>query len=542
MRCLLLPLGLAAFAVMLLPSVSCAEDVDFNRDVLPILSANCFPCHGPDANKRKAALRLDEREEALSGTVIVPGKPAMSELLARVTADDADGRMPPPKSGPRLKPEQVQVLRTWIKQGAPYSEHWAFVPTRKPEIPKANTQITNPIDAFVLARLEKEGLKPAPSASREVLIRRVTLDLTGLPPTPDEIDAFLKDTTPDAWEKVIDRLLASPAYGERWGRHWLDVARYADSGGFETDIFFGSAWRYRDYVIRSFNADKPFDRFVKEQIAGDELFPGNREALVATSLYTVGPVLQEADMVRGKLDSDWLTDSVDTTGATFLGLTMGCARCHDHKYDPISQKDYFGLQAVFALSDQFDFKSDGKVLREHVALKKTETEFEQARKKSAPKKQHGDLDEYPEIPLRGLNHRTKSLEVRLLKRGELSTPGEVVDPALPAKFSGAMRDNIPRDKWRSALAEWVVSKDNPLTARVIVNRVWQWHFGQGLVRTPNDFGVRGERPTHPELLDWLAVEFIEGDWSVKKLHRRILLSNTYQMSSTANPEMLKCDP
>jgi mono/diheme cytochrome c family protein len=541
------PLVRGALAVMsaaLSPPASRAADVDFNRDVLPILSANCFACHGPDAGKRKAELRLDVREGAAGGKAIVPGKPDKSELLARLTADDAAGRMPPPKAGARLKPEQVRVLRDWIEQGAAYAEHWAFVPPNRPEIPKLKHPPTNPIDAFVLARLEKEGVKPSGQASREVLIRRVTLDLTGLPPTADEVDAFLKDTAPDAWEKVVDRLLASPHYGERWGRHWLDVARYADSGGFETDIFFGSAWRYRDYVIRSFNADKPFDRFVKEQIAGDELFPGDREALVATSLYTIGPVLQEADMVKGKLDYDWLTDAADTTGSAFLGLTVGCARCHDHKYDPFSQKDYFALHAGFAASDLFDFKTDGTVLRDHVAIKKTETEFEFARKKVAPKKQAGDYDEYPEIPLRGLGHRTKrwQFEVRLLKRGELDAPGDAVKPALPAKFAGPARDGVPPQKWRATLAEWVASKDNPLTARVIVNRVWQWHFGQGLVRTPNDFGVRGERPTHPELLDWLAAEFVQDGWSLKKLHRRILLSNTYQMSSTATADALRLDP
>lgn len=512
--------------------------VDFNRDVLPILTANCFACHGPDEKARKADLRLDE--EAAAKAVIVSGQPAKSSLIARITADDADGRMPPPKHAARLKPEQVVILRAWVEQGAAFSDHWAFAPPRKPEIPKTKHPSTNPIDAFVLSRLEKKGLKPVPRAPREVLIRRVTLDLTGLPPTPEEIDAFLKDNTPSAWEKVVDRLLASPHYGERWGRHWLDVARYADSGGFETDIFYASAWRYRDYVIRSFNADKPFDLFIKEQIAGDELFPGNRDALVATSLYAVGPVLEEAKMVPGKLDDDWLTDAVDTTGSAFLGLTVGCARCHDHKYDPFSQKDYYAIQAAFAGSDLFDFKPDGTVLRERVALTKREKEFEEARKKADPKKQPSDYDEYPELPLRGLAHRTKTIEVRLLNRGELAHPGDVVKPALPTRL--AKGEAMTSEKSRSVLAEWVAGSRNPLTARVIANRVWQWHFGEGLVRTPNDFGVRGERPTHPELLDWLAVEFVESKWSVKKLHRRILLSDTYQMASTADTETLRLDP
>jgi hypothetical protein len=529
-----------------------ADTVDFNRDVLPILSARCFPCHGPDADKRKADLRLDVRAGALAGRggrpAVVPGRPSESQLLARIAAADAEGRMPPPKAGPRLDADQVRVLRAWVEQGAEYAEHWAFVPPRRRAVPPVcdASWPQTPIDHFIRRRLEEQNLKPAAPASREVLIRRATLDLTGLPPTPGEVEGFLaeSDAQPQAaLEKLIDRLLASPAYGERWGRHWLDVARYADSGGFETDIVFGSAWRYRDYVIRSLNADRPFDRFAREQIAGDELYPGDRDALVATDLYTIGPVLQEAGMVRGKLDYDWLTDAADTTGSAFLGLTVGCARCHDHKYDPISQRDYFGLQAVFAASDLFDFNADGTVLKEHVALRKTEKELEQARQKAVRVKKAADYDGYPEIPLRGLGHRTEPLEVRLLHRGELSTPGQAIAASLPARLaSGRGLDGIPRGGWRTALADWVASDGNPLTARVIVNRVWQWHFGDGLVRTPNDFGTRGEPPTHPELLDWLVADFVEHGWSLKHLHRRIMLSAAYQMAAAADPATLRLDP
>jgi hypothetical protein len=526
-----------------------AEKVDFNRDVLPILSGHCFACHGPDASKRKADLRLDVRESAVAerggGSAIVPGRPAEGALIARITAPDAEGRMPPPKAGPRLKADQVRLLRTWIEQGAAYTAHWAFLPPRRPPLPRVQdaTWPQTPIDHFILQRLEQQRLRPAPRASREVLIRRATLDLIGLPPTPAEIEAFLADVSPNAYERLIERLLQSPHYGERWGRHWLDVARYADSGGFETDIFFANAWRYRDYVLRSFNADKPFDQFIREQIAGDELDPNDRQALLATALYTIGPVLEEAGMVRGKLDYDWLTDAVDTTGSAFLGLTLGCARCHDHKYDPIAQRDYFGLQAVFAASDLFDFNPDGTILREHVALRKTEKEFQQAQKIVVREKKPADYDEYPELPLRGLGHRSKPLAVRLLHRGELDRPGEAVEPGLPAQLAtGSSMGSLPRDKWRTALANWVASDQNPLTARVLVNRLWQWHMGQGLVRTPNDFGTRGERPTDSELLDWLAVEFMEHGWSFKHLHRLLLLSSTYQMASTATPEALRLDP
>jgi mono/diheme cytochrome c family protein len=528
---------LATVLALLLPSPAAAGPVDFDRDVLPVLSTRCFACHGPDAAKRKADLRLDTRSGALAdrdgSKAVVPGRPAESALLARVGAGDTDGRMPPPKAGPRLTSEQVRVLRAWVEQGAEYSEHWAFRPLRPPGKDEQETG-KSLIDALVRVRLEAERLTPAPPADRVILLRRVALDLTGLPPSPEEVAAFEKDSSPDAYEKLVDRLLASPHFGERWGRHWLDVARYADSGGFETDIFYGGAWRYRDYVIRSFNSDKPFDRFVKEQIAGDELYPGDTDARVATSLYAVGPVLQEAGMVPGKLDYDWLTDAVDTTGSAFLGLTVGCARCHDHKYDPVSQTDYYALQAVFAGSDLFDFKPDGSVLKEHVALRKTETEFDQARKKKDAKKQPGDFDAYPEIPVRGLGHRSKPLSIHLLSRGELDHPGKEVAAGLPAKLAGKSLAGVSREKWRSALAEWVADPKNPLTARVIVNRVWHWHFGEGLVHTPNDFGIRGDRPTHPELLDALAARFVARGWSLKWLHREIVLSQTYRQSS--NPQ------
>jgi hypothetical protein len=525
-------------------SPSFAANVDFTRDVLPILSSRCFPCHGPDAGKRKADLRLDVRDAAVTAKALTPGRPAESNLISRVSADDDDGRMPPAKTGQRLAGAEVRLLRDWIEQGAPYSEHWAFVPPKRPALP--NVRDTrwprSPIDAFVLERLETHKLRPAEPASREVLIRRATLDLTGLPPTPEQVAAFVADRSPSAYERLIDRLLASPHYGERWGRHWLDVARYADSGGFETDIVYANAWRYRDYVVRSFNADKPFARFVGEQIAGDEIIPNDREALVATGLYAIGPVLEEAKMVAGKLDYDWLTDAADTTGSAFLGLTFGCARCHDHKYDPISQRDYFGLQAIFATSDLCDFNADGSLLKEHVALTKTEKQFDAARKKSGHAKRPVDYDEYDEIPIRGLRRRSQPYEVRLLKRGELESPREAVAPALPAKFATDGATVLAPSAARKSLADWLASDRNPLTSRVIVNRVWQWHFGQGLVHTPNDFGTRGERPTHPELLDWLAVDFVENGWSLKRLHRRIMLSAAYQMSSAVGRETLRQDP
>ncbi len=713
----------AVTGLAMLAFSAAADKVDFNRDVLPILSTQCFECHGPDAGHRKANLRLDVREGALakrdSRPAIVPGQPQASELITRLTATNPDDRMPPANKGGPLSANQIGLFRRWIAEGAGYSPHWAFTAPQRPALPKVHDArwAKTPIDRFVLNRLEQEKLKPAGQASREILIRRATLDLIGLPPTPEEIDAFVMDHSPEAYEKLVDRLLASPHYGERWGRHWLDVARYADSGGFETDIFFGHAWRYRDYVIQSFNADKPFDRFIKEQIAGDELYPQDQEAVIATSLYTTGPVLEESAMVKGKLEYDLFTDAVDTTGSAFLGLTVGCARCHDHKYDPISQKDYFAMQAIFSASDQFDFGPDGKKISGEAAVKNTLTQFELEQAKTrvrrerdpalreAALRQVGDYfiqkdkdlaarveqsrrylalarvrEEYQqalaevgigpsahsanavqsaevklavqlatadnaagnnadeqdadgnqaekeqetfyapsgdkrddllyeigyrmldlgskrtrqeynklltprekrrfliaygkenlelqkpanliedvdalrsdigkqhcaedsEIPMRVLAHREKPLETRVLNHGDLDNWGDLVKPAFPASLArGVTLAGQPPDQWRATLADWIASEKNPLTARVIVNRLWQWHFGEGLVRTPNDFGTRGDRPTHPELLDWLAVEFVEHGWSIKHLNRLIMLSSTYQMSSIAKPRTLARDP
>jgi hypothetical protein len=398
----------------------------------------------------------------------------------------------------------------------------------------------------VLRRLEEAGLSPAPPAGRLTLLRRACFDLTGLPPTPEEIDRFAKDDRPDAYEHLIDRLLASPQYGERWGRHWLDVVRYADTGGFEADYLYAGAYSYRDYVIRSLNANKPFDRFLHEQVAGDELWPDDADAVIATSLYGIGPVLGESAMISDQLEYEWLTDAADTTGAAFLGLTFGCARCHDHKYDPITQKDYFALQAIFAASDRpYPAKvRTGRIKSLNGLLAEV----------PLPK----ELENDPRCTLQAedkeglrLFHRRQPMKVHRLARGELSKPREVVGPAFPAALGrvGSAHPTgradfaeVPETKRRAALAKWLTSPDNPLTARVLVNRVWGWHFGQGIVRTPNDFGAQGEAPTHPELLDWLARDFMDHGWDLKRLHRLILLSNTYRMGSVANERALKADP
>jgi hypothetical protein len=426
---------------------------------------------------------------------------------------------------------------------------WALAPIQNVRVPPdRDGWSASPVDRFLRARQRERGLEPTGLAGKRTLIRRLTFDLIGLPPTPAEVEAFVADHSPDAYAKLVERLLASPHYGERWGRHWLDVVRYADTGGFEQDYLYVNAWRYRDYVIRSLNADKPFDRMIQEQIAGDELWPEDPDAVAATGMYAVGPVLGESAMVSGQLEYEWLTDAVDTTGSAFLGLTLACCRCHNHKYDPFTQKDYFALQAIFAASDRpfpervrvGRIKSLNGILSEVPLPKKLENDRRCTVKTEAM------------VGLR-LFHRAQPLTIHRLHRGELSKAREVALPALPVVLRDDPQGSKTRpgawdftpvraEQRRAAFARWLTSPDNPLTARVLVNRVWGWHFGQGIVRTPNDFGAQGEAPTHPELLDWLARDFSARGWSLKHLHRRILLSRTYQLDSAAQGSGVQLDP
>jgi hypothetical protein len=503
-------------------------------------------------------------------------------------------------------------------------DHWAWNPLTRPPVPKiSGTQPANPIDAFVRAKLDAVRLAPVPPATRVQLIRRVTFDLTGLPPTPEEVDAFVSDRSPDAWEKVIDRLLASPAYGERWGRHWLDLARYADTNGYEFDEPRPDAWRYRDYVIRSFNSDRPYDRFILEQLAGDEAFPGDRDALIATGFNLLGPDMTDAsDQAQRRLNT--LNDMTDTAGLAFLGLTITCARCHDHKFEPIPQTDYFRLQAFFAPAEfrrdlvvasteqrsafeaaSTKYRELTQSLRDEISalevpvrkklfeskLAKLSTEAQEAHRTPAEKRTGGQQEQVAQTErlvavsaaevakampaddrkkLEGLQRKLKAFDgqkpaalpvamgladrpgappkVHLLERGELGNKGVEVQPGFPTILSGGqaiaakIESSSTSTGRRLTLAKWIASPQNPLTARVIVNRLWQYHFGRGIVATPSDFGVRGERPTHPELLDYLASELIEGGWRLKRMHKLILLSSTYQQSTQASNEAAVKDP
>jgi hypothetical protein len=553
----------------------------FEKRVRPVLVEKCQSCHGP--KKQQGGLRLDSRAGLLkggdNGPVVQPGQPDKS-LLIQAVRHEGDLKMPPKG---KLDAEAVAALAGWVKVGAPWPEaaapatgsstvaearksHWSFRPVTKPALPavKGEAWVRTPIDRFVLARLEAAGLAPAPAADRRTLIRRVSFDLTGLPPTPEEVAAFEADAAPDAYERLIDRLLASPAYGERWGRHWLDVARYADTKGyvFTDERRFPYAYTYRDYVIRAFNDDLPYDQFVVQQLAADQLPLGNDpRPLAAMGYLTLG---------RRFLNNqqDIIDDRIDVTMRGLQGLTVACARCHDHKFDPIPQKDYYSLYGVFASSvepkdlpllgtpdrtpELAAFEAELTKRKSAVEKFRQEHQVELSQRNRKVRDQLRGLQKKVDqwqVTARGappramvLNDAPSPVEPHVLLRGNPRSPG----PAVPRQFLevvvGETRRPFTRGSGRLELAQAIASKDNPLTARVLVNRVWGWHFGQGLVRTPSDFGTRGEPPTHPELLDWLAATFMDEGWSVKKLHKLILLSNTYRQASDGNDRTARLDP
>jgi hypothetical protein len=563
-----------------------APEAFFTEQVQPLLRANCLPCHSE--RNRTSGLALDSRAGVLAGgsrgPAAKPGEPEASLLVAAV---EQRGELKMPL-GRRLKPEEVALLRRWVELGLPWSspgaakapgeDHWAFQPPRRPAIPQVRhpAWVRNPIDAFVLARLERGGLTPSPEADRHTLLRRLSLDLTGLPPSPEEIRRFLADTSPDAYEKLVDRLLASPHYGERWGRHWLDVARYADSDGYTIDSP-RQMWKYRDWVIEALNRDVAFDQFVIEQIAGDMLPNPSVEQLIATGFHRNTPNNYEGGIDFEQYRVENVADRVATTGAAFLGLTLGCARCHDHKYDPISQREFYQLFAYFNNTDEISSEEERyDYLRPVLELPSPE---EAARREAyraqraalsrelaayvrslAARPSGAPLHEDPGLlervaNLRALERRAPKITTTLIMReraqprqthihlgGDFTRPGERVEPAVPRVLARG-----PVGPTRLDLARWLVARDNPLTARVTVNRIWQAYFGKGIVETENDFGLLGARPTHPELLDWLAVEFMEPTsgarpWSQKAIHRLIVTSATYRQSSRRRPELDQKDP
>jgi len=541
---------------LLTNSVIAREPVRFNRDVRPILSENCFECHGPDAAKRKADLRLDSG--ALGQAVVVAGKPTESELFKRITHADPEERMPPADSGRALTPGNIETLRTWIEQGGEWGKHWAFIPPKRPTIPPAKNSAwpSGAIDRFVLAKLKWAGLHPSPRADKETLLRRVTFDLTGLPSAPREIDAFLADTSPRAFEKVIDRLLASPRYGERMALDWLDAARYADSHGYSLDRR-RVMWPWRDWVIGAFNDNMPFDRFAVEQIAGDLLPDSTVDQQVATGFNRNHSIQSEGGVINEEYRVETVVDRVETTSAVFLGLTFGCARCHDHKYDPISQKEFYEFYALFnnvpetahvgnadKLADKPFVKLPSAAQREQMDRQRAEiAELEkksvEEKKLKAARKALAALGQaVPTAMVMG--ELSPARKTFVLTRGQYDQPSDVeVSAGLPAAL-GQWPAAAPRN--RLGLAKWIVGSENPLTARVVVNRLWQMHFGTGIVKSSEDFGAQGEWPTNPALLDWLADEFVRSGWNRKAMHKLIVMSATYRQASRVTPGLLEADP
>ncbi len=634
----------------------------FHDRILPLLKQRCFACHGDDLEKLKGELDLRTRSGMLKGgesgsPVLVPGEPEKSRLYVAITRKDEKLLMPP-KENDKLAAEEVELIRRWVAAGAPWPEKtatpvtpnpkewidspdgitiatsggrapewtnrkykpedvWAYRPIQRPAVPAKGpdgSATKNPIDSFLQQKLKEKGIaRIAPPADKRTLIRRATLDLTGLPPTPEEIEAFLKDDSPDSFEKLVTRLLKSPHHGEQWARHWLDVVRYADTSGFANDYERPNAWRYRDYVVRSLNADRPYDLFIKEHLAGDELDPQDPEMLIAVSFLRMGPWEHTGMSVAAVTRQQFLDDITHSTGVTFLGQALRCASCHDHKFDPVPTKDYYRLQAAFApvqfAEREVPFQAyentsgfnEGRVVVQQ-RLKSAKDALQTLQRKSddaiaaylkergvakltdlpesdRPKKQRFGLSKHElsvfRITQKRIDYFERELlryqplalsvydgpsnnyssnrvgnplpakrdgkvqEVRILPGGSLETPAEAVTPGVLSAAAGS-NDAISPTAWntipetmegrRLALANWIASPNNPLTARVIVNRVWQYHFGKGLVGTPNNFGKMGKRPTHPELLDYLATWFMEHGWSLKKLHVLIMTSAAYQQS------------
>ncbi|MSU48384.1 MAG: DUF1553 domain-containing protein [Opitutus sp.] len=601
---------------LLLGGVGPALAVDYVKDVKPLLAATCYKCHG--ATQQKGGLRVDTAafmfEGGDTGPSLKRGASGASLLLKVVRGEHEEiARMPYKK--PPLTQAQIALLATWIDEGAAApaneepgsSRHWAFVPPSRPAVPKIDKsqfEIRHPIDAFIRARLQRENLQPSPEADRVTLIRRLSLDLVGLPPTIAEVDAFVQDRSPGAYEQLVDRLLASPHYGERWGRWWLDAARYADSNGYSIDAP-RQIWKYRDWVIDALNRDLPFDQFTIEQIAGDMLPGATLAQKVATGFHRNTQINQEGGIDKEQFRLDSIIDRVSTTGTVWLGLTVGCTQCHDHKFDPLLQREFYGLLAFFNNADEPELslatpeeakaiaEADARTAAYYEALKAGDPavwermlawersltpeqrqrqsesvrgSFDRAFEKRSADQKQLVLTAFIEQAAENEAHQTELNKIRavrpsvpsamviserdqprrsyLFMKGDFTRDGGEVEPMVPAVLHPLKREpaGATGDRPnRLDLARWLVDPANPLTARVTVNRVWQQYFGRGIVETENDFGTQGLPPTHPELLDWLATEFVERGWSLKALHRQIVTSATYRQSSLARRELSEVD-
>ncbi|MEM7379637.1 MAG: PSD1 and planctomycete cytochrome C domain-containing protein [Bacteroidota bacterium] len=521
------------------------DQVDYNFHIKPILSDNCYTCHGPDANKRKANLRLDleetaflELRESPGKFALVPGKPGQSLLYQHMISTDPNLLMPPPDSKLSLNSYEKRLIKKWIEQGAGFEKHWAYIPPEKADLPTTLTTdwTQNEIDAFVLAKLEENNLSPSEKASKETLIRRISLDLTGLPPQREQVQSLMADNSEETISKAIDVFLASPAYGERMTQSWLDVSRYADSHGYQDDSY-RTMWPWRDWVIYAFNKNMPYDEFLTWQLAGDLLPDADKEQILATGFNRNHPITQEGGVIQEEYRTNYVLDRTNTLGKGLLGLTLECARCHDHKYDAISQQDYFQLFAFFNQVNEKGLQMDVvQAAKEEFFADPPYIEISANQRDEVLS--FINMSKIPKIKVMVMNDSAPKTTF-VLNRGEYDQPTDSVLPNTPARIYPFSED-LPRN--RLGLAQWVTDKKNPLTARVFVNRIWGMVFGRGLVETSEDFGVQGSLPSHPKLLNWLAADFMENDWDIKYLLKKIMLSATYQQKSNLRPDLKKADP
>jgi hypothetical protein len=544
--------------------------IEFNRDIRPILSNNCFVCHGPDNNLRKAKLRLDDEKDA-HAKVIIKGEPLVSELFTRLVTDEPGKKMPPAKHMKKLTDAEIRLIHDWIEQGAKYESHWSLIAPKKHEVPQVKNAAwaKNDIDRFVLARLEKEKLQPSPEADRRTLIRRLSFDLIGLPPTPEEVDAFVADKDDKAYEKVVSRLLRSKHFGERMAVHWLDIVRYADTAGYHSDNN-RDVWLYRDWVINAFNQNMPFKDFTIAQIAGDLLPGATNEQKIASGHNRLLQTTEEGGSQAKEYTAKYAADRVRNFSTAWLGLTLGCTECHDHKYDPFTTKEFYKLSAFFADLQETavgrqqqtpimtaEQQAEAKKIDDQIAaiqkelaiLPKAESKDAQQRL-AAVQKQKADLQK--SVPQTLISTSMSPRTIRILKRGNwLDESGELVQPGVPAALPplpsppGRGAGGEGKDKklpTRLDLANWLVAPENPLTDRIFVNRLWMLYLGAGIVKTADDFGALGSWPTHPELLDWLTIDFQKNGGDIKYAIKQIVMSATYRQSSKGTAALRDRDP
>jgi hypothetical protein len=520
-------------------SLESSDQISYNFHIRPILSDKCFACHGPDANKREAELRLDTEEgafKALKETpgkfALVSGKPEQSEVYHRILSSDPSEVMPPPESNLSLNEEEIELIKRWIEQGAKYEPHWAFLKVKKSEVPKTDWG-TNEIDAFTYRKMRSKKLEPNPEAKPHELIKRASLDLTGLPPSPAILDKYADLEGENSYDRLLDELLAQPAFGEKLAVLWLDISRYADSYGYQDDEV-RSQWPYRDWVIHAFNQNLPYDQFLTWQLAGDLLPNATKEQILATAFNRNHKYTEEGGIIEEEYRIEYVLDKTNTFSKGILGITMECAQCHDHKYDPFSQKEYYELFAFFNNSKEKGFEGD--ISRTKPA--KTPILWIE----------RNDLDgimnfiNHPDttkLMVSVMGENDEKRPTYILDRGVYDAPTIPVDASTPASIF-EFPENL--EKNRLGLAKWATNRDNPLTSRVFVNLIWQEIFGKGIVKSAGDFGMQGDLPTHPELLDWLAADFMENGWDIKRLIKQIMLSSTYRQSAVISKDHLAIDP